>query len=478
MKKRTKIVCTIGPASKDKETLDQMVKKGMNVARLNFSHGTYESHKNLIDNIREVSKRQDKPIAIMQDVQGPKIRIGNMPDSGAKLKEGGTAVFDTDLDDYSDGDIPIDYSDLHEYVEPEERLLIDDGKIIVKITSVEDSKIKTEVQAGGTVLSHKGINAPDSKLAVRAVTDKDKEDIKFGVKNDVDFLAVSFVRAAEDIKDARELIRKYEQQLDIDQKQTIRIIAKIERREALENIEEIIKTADGIMVARGDLGIEIPPEEVPLKQKELIELSIQEAKPVIVATQMLDSMEENPRPTRAEVSDVSNAVIDHTDAVMLSGESASGKYPIEAVDIMSKIVQETEQSHYDDLPPSKLIEDVLETDEALANISKIISEEVDAALILAASLSGHTGRLISRCRPELPIAVATNTERVKKQLNLSWGVAPFVLPKCSSLDEIIDRAKLELKKRGMIQEGDKIIFIAGEPVGEEGNINILEVKKI
>lgn len=478
MNKRTKIVCTIGPASEEKKTLSKMVEAGMNVARLNFSHGTYENHKKLMDNIREVSEEKDEPVAIMQDVQGPKIRLGEMPEDGVEIKEGQKVVLDTSLDEYKDENLPVDYDELHEHVKPGERLMIADGKIILEIESVEGTQIKSEVQTDGKLFSHKGINAPDSDLAVRAVTQKDKEDIKFGVKQNVDLLAVSFVRTAEDVLDAKHLIQEYEEELDKNRDQPIKVIAKIERQSAVDNIEEIMDVVDGIMVARGDLGIEIPAQEVPLQQKKLIDLAMKQAKPVIVATQMLDSMQENPQPTRAEVSDVSNAVIDHTDAVMLSGESASGEYPVKSVETMSEIIQETEESHYDDLPPPKLENGILETEEALTGLSRIVSEQLDASLILAASISGDTGRLISRYRPEIPIAVATNNERTQKQLNLSWGVIPFILPECNTIEELIDRSTLQLKRKGLVQDGDKIIVIAGEPVGKAGQVNLLEVKEV
>lgn len=478
--KRTKIVCTIGPACEDKEILDQMTQSGMNVARLNFSHGTYKNHEKLINNIRNVAERNDEPIAIMQDVQGPKIRLGELPKEGVEIEQGSQVDFNTSLDQYNseNGELPIDYSDLHKFLQPGERIFLIDGKIICKITQVEGNKIKAEVTSGGKLFSHKGINVPDSELAVRAVTEKDKKDIKFGVKHDVDMLAVSFVRNAEDVLDARYLIEDYQQELNKNSQQEVKIIAKIERAAAIENIEEIIDVVDGIMVARGDLGIEIPAQKVPIKQKKLIDLAIENSKPVIVATQMLDSMQENPRPTRAEVSDVSNAVIDHTDAVMLSGETATGDYPVKSVETMANIISETEESHYDDLPPTKLTDGILETDEVLTSLSRVVSEEIDAKLILAASLSGETARLISRCRPELPIVVATSNKRVQRQLNLSWGVLPFVLSDCNTIEELIERSTLHLKRNNLVETGDKIIVVAGEPVGEAGQVNMLEVKQI
>lgn len=490
--KRTKIVCTIGPSSESVDIITKMVKAGMNVARLNFSHGTYDNHKMLINNIRAVSEKTGEPVAIMQDLQGPKIRVGLLPDGGVTLKEGEMITFNTALVDYAGGVIPIDYQDLHQYLKKGERLLLDDGRIETKVVRVVGTEINVEVVVGGILTSHKGINAPDSKLTVRALTDKDRQDVRFGVENDVDLIALSFVTKPEDILDLRYLIKEYEKELKKKPLQPIRIIAKIERNEAVRNIKLILEAADGIMIARGDLGIEIPAQEVPLVQKRLIDLALDAAKPVIVATQMLDSMQKNPRPTRAEVSDVANAVIDHTDAVMLSNETAIGQYPVETVETMSSIILETEKSVYDDLilrqaqggpafapamaglrrGKGKKIDDII------SQMSRSLAEEVNAKLILAASISGETARLISRYRPELPIVVATATDRVKRQLNLSWGVLPFILPPCRTIEELVERSVVELKKRQIVKMGDKIIVVAGEPIGHAGHVNLLEVREV
>lgn len=484
--KRTKIVCTIGPSSESVEILTKMAKAGMNVARLNFSHGTYDNHQMLIKNIRAVEQKIGEPIAVMQDLQGPKIRVGILPADGLSLKTGEMVTFDTAAVDHSRDVIPVDYSDLHLYLKKGERLLLDDGRIETKIVRVVNTQISAEVIVGGVLTSHKGINVPDSKLVVRALTDKDKEDVKFGVANGVDLVALSFVTKPEDILDLRYLIKEYEKELNLKPTQPIRIIAKIERYEAVQNIKLILEATDGIMIARGDLGIEIPAQEVPLVQKRLIDLALDAAKPVIVATQMLDSMQKNPRPTRAEVSDVANAVIDHTDAVMLSNETAVGQYPVETVETMSNIIVETEKSVYDNLPlrqaqgkqfgyaqgKHKKIDDVI------SQMSRALAEEVGAKLILAASISGETARLISRYRPELPIVVATATDRVKHQMNLSWGVVPFILEPCRTIEELIERSLAELKKRQMVKIGDKIIVVAGEPVGHAGHVNLLEVREV
>lgn len=478
MQKRTKIVCTIGPASEKIETLTKMVKVGMNVARLNFSHGTYDNHKVLIDNIRKVADKTGEPVAIMQDLQGPKIRVGLLPEKGINLKSGEMLKMDTSIMDYDNGVVPIDYSDLHKYVKKGEILLLDDGRIETKIVRVSGAQIDVEVIVGGVLSSHKGINVPESKLKIQALTEKDKADARFGVEHGVDLMALSFVTSAEDILDLRYLIKQYEEELKIKNQQPIRIIAKIERAEAVKNIKEILEVADGIMVARGDLGIEIPAEEVPLVQKTLIDLALSKAKPVIVATQMLDSMQNNPRPTRAEVSDVANAVIDHTDAVMLSNETASGNYPVETVETMNKIIKEAEASVYDDLVMREHFVNRKKIDDVVSQLSRELAEDVDAKLILSASISGETGRLISRNRPELPIVVGTDSERIRHQLNLSWGVMPFKLLPCKSIEELVERSMAHLKKAKIIKSGEKIVVVAGEPVGHAGYVNLLEVREV
>jgi len=477
MKKRTKIVCTIGPASNSIETIRKMVDAGMNVARLNFSHGTYEDHSILIKNIRKVEEASGETIAIMQDLQGPKIRVGVLPELGVQLKAKEKISFDSEIKSYKDGIIPIDYA-LHKYVRVGERILLNDGQSEVKIIGLENTRIDAQVVVGGLLTSHKGMNLPDSTLDINSLTEKDKEDARFGVENDVDFMALSFVNGAKDILDLRYLIRDYEKENGLKPETPIRLIAKIERSAAVTNIDEILDAADGIMVARGDLGIEIPAKKVPLVQKNLINLALDKEKPVIVATQMLESMQHNPRPTRAEVSDIANAVIDHADAVMLSGETASGEYPVESVQTMSDIVQETESSVYDDMPLRKHDAKTNKIDDIISGLSRVLAERVEAKVILAASQSGDTGRLLSSYRPELPLMIGTHHKKVQRQLNLSWGVYPFLLEPCNSIEELIERSIIFLKKEKIAAGGDKIIVVAGEPVGEVGHVNLLEVREV
>ncbi len=476
--KQTKIVATIGPACETVNTLERMVKAGMNVCRLNFSHGTHENHAMLIDHIREVEKKTGEPVAILQDLQGPKLRLGELPESGIELNVGEEVVFTHKPE--NSGELPIGFEQLYEYVKPGERILLDDGKREVVVVRIENNKIVAKVMVGGTLTSHKGLNIPDSDLkTLDVLTDKDKMDLRFGVEHDVDWVALSFVMDPQDILDVKFFIKEVEQSLGRVGESPIRVIAKIEKHEAVKKIEKIIEVADGIMIARGDLGIEMPAEGVPLIQKKIIDLARAHAKPVIVATQMLDSMQHSPRPTRAEVSDVSNAVIDHTDAVMLSNETATGEYPVETVETMTKVIISAEESVYDDVDNeigSKTRKKTIEG--TMSSLSKLVAEEVGARVILSASLSGETGRLISEYRPELPIAVATSSVRVLRQLNLSWGVRPFMLEECKTIEELIERSILKLKDTNLVKIGDQIIVVAGEPVGQAGHVNLLEVREV
>ncbi len=476
--KQTKIVATIGPASENVETLEKMVRAGMNVCRLNFSHGTYENHAMLIDHIREVEKRTGEPIAIVQDLQGPKLRLGVLPKEGVVLKEGEEVVFSHTPE--TAAEIPIGFDRLSEYVKSGERILLDDGKLEVVVIRVERARIIARVVVGGVLTSHKGLNIPDTDLkTLDVLTEKDKNDLKFGVEQGIEWVALSFVMDPQDILDVKFHIKEIEQSLGISGESPIRIIAKIERYEAVKKIEKIIEVSDGIMIARGDLGVEMPAESVPLTQKKIIDLARAHAKPVIVATQMLDSMQHSPRPTRAEVSDVSNAVIDHTDAVMLSNETATGEFPVETIHTMAKIIISAEASEYNNIENEIGTTSKKKTIErTMSGLSKLVAEEVGATVILSASFSGETGRLIAENRPELPIAVATNSHRVLRQLNLSWGVRPFMLEECKTIEELIERSIVKLKDAKLVESGDKIIVVAGEPVGQAGHVNLLEVREV
>lgn len=479
MFKHTKIVATIGPSCDQPDILLTMIKNGMNVARLNFSHGTHESHTELFNRVREAERVSGEPVAIIQDLRGTKIRIGVLPVAGVMIKPSDMIIFNTAKVEYDGKEIPLDFPGLEKYLKAGERMLIDDGKMEVLISRIQDTRIFAEVVEGEKLTSNKGLNFPDSTLSdIQAMSEKDKEDLRLGVKLGVDFVAISFVNKAQDILDIRFLIKKYEEELQIKNELPILIIAKIERREAVDNLDSILEATDGIMVARGDLGLEVPAAEVPLVQKRIIDQCNAVAKPVIVATQMLDSMQKNRRPTRAEVSDVANAVIDHADALMLSNETASGLYPALVIETMSEIIKTTEKSVYDDTNLPVVRKTSIRVDLAITELSRTLAEQVHAKMILAASISGETGRLISHVRPTLPVLVATNAVRVQHQLNLSWGVKPFILPPCHSIEELVERSVDYIKTNKLAKKEDLMIVVTGEPVGQAGHVNLVEVREI
>lgn len=473
--KRTKIIATIGPASASAEILTALVKAGMNVCRLNFSHGTHEGFAAMIQTIHDVRERTGEPITILQDLQGPKIRVGELPKAGMVLKDGAEVTFTTAVR-ASGKKIHVDFATLHTSVKPGDHLLLDDGLLDVEVTRVKGRDVVCKVIHGGTLLSHKGVNLPHSKLDLSSLTDKDREDLRFGVEQGVDWVALSFVRSAEDIRELRALIIKEEKRLKRPAGPSIRIMAKIEKQEALDHLDEIIAEADAILIARGDLGIETPYQKVPIIQKRIINACLDAAKPVAVATQMLDSMIRNPRPTRAEISDVVNAVVEHTDATTLSGETTTGKYPLEAVKAMAAAIHEAEASVYDDVPIHVRLKK--DSEEAMTNIASVLSKASRAKAILVASMSGNAARFVSRYRPEIPIFVVTPFERVVYQLNLSWGVQPFFVPLCQTVPELIARATDHLLREKKIRAGDEIVVVAGEPLGESGSVNLVELRTV
>ena len=449
----------------------------MNVARLNFSHGDHIDHAKLVKMIRSASKKQGVHVAILQDLQGPKIRVGELPEKGIELKQGKTAVFDTSKKKYSGKGIPVDYKELHKVVKKGDRILLNDGRVETVVKSVVKTRITVGVKNSGVITSHKGLNIPDSVLSTSALTKKDRVDARFGVEMGVDMMALSFVTDQKDIKDLRRVISSHQKKKRI--KGYFPIIAKIERARAVDHIEEILKQADGIMVARGDLGIETPAASVPIVQKKLIEIARSHAKPVIVATQMLDSMQENPRPTRAEVSDVANAVIDHADALMLSNETATGEYPIEAVKMMREIITETEKSEYDDLPRLHSGEHRHEIDDVVSTASRAIAEDSSASVVVCGSLTGNTARLLARNRPELPVIVLTEDSRVARQLNLSWGLTPYVVKSAKTLKQLVSQAKKLLKKGKLVRKGGSFVLVAtGDSAKKIGVTNMVEVVKV
>ncbi len=467
--KRTKIICTIGPASENPKILSKMIENGMNVARLNFSHGTYDNHTNLMKNIRSVSAKLKTPVAILQDLQGPKIRVSQMAEP-MQLKLGQAVVIGEDF--------TLDF-DITTSIRAKENILIEDGLIELLVTKVKPSKpdkphtgkIYCTVIAPGLVQSHKGVNLPHSRITFPILTNKDVQDLKFGLLSDVDYVALSFVRNAEDIINIKKLIKKYNPK----GKEAPRVIAKIERAEAVENIEGILLEADGIMVARGDLGVEVADSQVPLIQKNLIARCIAAAKPVIVATQMLDSMIRNPRPTRAEVSDVANAVIDRADAVMLSGESAFGNYPVQAVSEMCRIIEATENSPYEDTP-SKPFSSASNDDRKASLIAAAVQKlavGVEAAAIIGTTESGYTARFISRERPTAPVVLLTDSPKVYRQMCLLWGITPLYVESLKALKNVeglLSHFVAQAKRLKLIKTGQKVVLVAGNPLGERMNL--------
>lgn len=518
---RTKIICTIGPASEQVSVIRQLFKNGLIAARFNFSHRDHRYHQKLINNVLMAAALEKKSVALIQDLQGPRMRVGTIAEGGLTLKKG-EEVFVGDVHYFQSTDfkhadsvlsakkikrshlakkqknslparqkLPIDFGGLTQALKPGLKVLIEDGLIELEIKQKLGEIFLSKVMVGGQVISHKNVNIPGLALEKGALSKKDKQDILFGLKNKIDFIALSFVRHKKDILELRQFISQKIQQTAVGryyrQNNLIgpAIIAKIECREAVNSLDQIIEASDAIMVARGDLGLELPAEEVPLIQKKIIEKCLAQAKPVIVATQMLDSMIRNPRPTRAEVADVAAAVIDNTDAVMLSGETAFGQYPIEACCMMSKIINKTEESPYDNAAVKNIASEntlagltaEITSEEALAKNACLLAYKVGARLILAATLSGSTGRLISKFRPEIAIAVTTNSEIVARQMLLSWGVKPFVISPCRTMEELIRQAVKKVKAENLVSRGDKIIIIAGEPVGQAG-ANLLKVQKV
>ena len=474
----TKIVCTIGPSSESREVLRELIISGMRVARLNFSHGSHEHHRLLIENLRKISDELSLPLAIMQDLQGPKLRVGSLArpvelTSGEEVilvKEDGLL---SALSTYEGrGKLVPLQCDLAKSVAKGDTILIDDGLVELSVHHVRANLITARVLVGGAVGSHKGINIPGKNIGGETITDKDKDDARFGVKLKVDCVALSFVCKADDITHLRRILSHEAG----DRHTPPFIIAKIERALALDHIDEIIDASDGVMIARGDLGLEIDASRVPLIQKEIIGKCVERGKPVIVATQMLDSMMRNPRPTRAEASDVAGAVVDHADALMLSGETAFGKYPALAAETMVKIIHEVEESRYDDMPLPSYSEPS-DKEDAIARAACALASEVSARLILVTTISGHTARSISRFRPPIPIIVTCDSAEIQRQLVLSWGVIPFLLPKFRSIDSLITAAVLKAKESGIARNGDYIVLVSGQPVGI-GGANLIKVHKI
>ncbi len=469
MMRKTKIVCTIGPASESPAMLKSLMQAGMNVARLNFSHGDFDEHKARIDTIRETAKELGENVAILLDTKGPEIRTQTMKNGAINLERGQELIIAAEEVEGTPEKISVTYPGLADDLEAGKKILLDDGLIELEVLEIIGKDVKTKVLNSGELKNKKGVNLPNVKVNLPGITEKDAADIEFGIEQEVDFIAASFVRRTSDVLEIRELLEKHEAE-------DIQIIPKIENQEGIENIDEILEVSDGLMVARGDLGVEIPPEEVPLAQKNLIKKCNTLAKPVITATQMLDSMQRNPRPTRAEASDVANAIFDGTDAIMLSGETAAGDYPVEAVQTMSNIAMKAESAlKYENILSQR-------TKESSRSITNSISQSVshtaynlDAAAILTATESGYTAKIVSKYRPESPIVAVTSDEKVLRKLSLVWGVTPLLGKPAKTTDEMLDSTVRESLKAGLVSHGDLVVITAGVPVGETGTTNIMKV---
>ncbi|MDI6600518.1 MAG: pyruvate kinase [Thermoanaerobacteraceae bacterium] len=467
--RKTKIVCTMGPASENPEILKEIITAGMNVARFNFSHGDHEEHKGRMDRVKQISSELGANVALMLDTRGPEIRLGKFKDGPVELKKGQAFTL-TARDIEGDSNIvSINYKELPKDVKKGSKILIDDGLVALEVVKVEGENIICDVQNAGTISDHKGVNLPGTKLNIPAITDRDIDDIIFGIQQDIDFIAASFVRKASDVLEIRRILEENDGG-------DIQIISKIESQEAVENIDDIIKVSDGIMVARGDLGVEIPVEEVPLVQKQIIKKCNRAGKPVITATQMLDSMMRNPRPTRAEVTDVANAILDGTDAIMLSGETAAGKYPVESVKTMARIAEKTESSiDYINILRTVDMGSTVNITNAISHATCTIAEDLNANAIITVTRSGYTARMVSRYRPSSDIVAITPDERVLKRLSILWGVNPVLAPRMESTDEMIDKSVEVAQERGLIKSGDVVVITAGIPVGLMGTTNLIKV---
>jgi len=470
MMRKTKIVCTIGPASRSYKMIEKLIKKGMNVARLNFSHGTHEEHRQVMENIHQASLKTGRVVAILQDLGGPKIRIGKIKEESIFLKEGSLFKLTNRKVEGNEQEVFVRFPSLPEKMKKGDSIFLSDGALELKVKETNATDIICRVMRGGKLSSHKGINIPNLSLGISSLTDKDYKDILFGIKNKVDFIGLSFVRSAKDIMKVREILRK-------NKAEEISLIAKIEKKEAVHNLKEIVECSDGIMIARGDLGVEIPLEDVPLVQKNIIKKCNFEGKPVITATQMLMSMMNNPRPSRAEVTDVANAILDGTDAIMLSEETAVGKYPLEAVGIMNKIAQSAEKGiDHEKVLKERSLSVRPNSADVISHATCQVATNIKAKAIVTFTFSGSTARMVSRYRPPVPIIAASTKESTVKKLTLNWGVFSFKIEELSATDDMITRSRKLALETGLVKKGSKIVVTAGIPFRIPGTTNLLKVE--
>ena len=469
MPQRTRIVCTLGPSSDSDEIVRAMIRAGMDVARLNFSHGDHATHAACVERVRRIAREENAVVAILADLQGPKIRVGEFVNAGVILQTGTEFTLTNRSIIGNDKIASVDWGDLPQAVQPGNRILLDDGRIELQVVSANATDVMTRVVSGGELKSHKGVNLPGIPLKISALTDKDRADLVFAVQQNVDYIALSFVRRAEDVIELKQLLGA--------QGAAIPVIAKIEKPEAMESIDAIIQASDGVMVARGDLGVETPPEQVPIFQKTIIRKANAAGKPVITATQMLESMIQNPRPTRAEASDVANAILDGTDAIMLSAETAAGKYPVEAVWMMARIGDAVESS-LQFQACSFDFGDVMSMTDAIGNATCEIARQLNAKLIITATSSGFTARMISRHRPLTPIFAVTSNESTQRRLALVWGVNASLVSNAVTMEQVIAESITAALNQGVVKEGDLVVITAGVPAGIAGRTNMIQVRVV
>ena len=470
--RRTKIICTLGPAADSEDMIRTLIRTGMDAARFNFSHGSHPEHLERLNMLKAVRDAMGRPVATILDTKGPEIRIKSFETKTITLEPGDPFTLTTEDVTGNQGWVSVTYPQLHEELQPGQEILIDDGLVAIRVERIEGTNIVCTVENGGTLSANKSINIPGVHIQLPALTEKDIDDIRFGVENDFDFIAASFVRRADDVWAVRDVLRGCGGD-------GVKIIAKIENQEGVDNLDEILAAADGIMVARGDLGVEIPAARVPILQKQMIRKGLQQGKPVITATQMLDSMMRNPRPTRAEVSDVANAVYDGTGCVMLSGETAGGKYPVEALTAMVTIVTETENAidYWKQFQKQRIIP-ASDINDAITHTCCLTAKDLEAKAILTATNSGRSARMICRFRPACPVAALTMHEKVRRQLNISWGVIPFLTGEVTSTDRIFSLANEVAVKERLVQNHDVVVITAGVPLGKTGYTNLIKAQII
>ena len=469
--RKTKIICTLGPSTDKDGVLRELVANGMNVARFNFSHGSHEEHKGRLDNLKAIRAELGKPVAALLDTKGPEIRLKEFKNGVEMLEAGQTFTLTTREVEGTKEICSITYKDLPQDVHEGGTIMLDDGLIKLRITNVTDTDITCEVLNSGKIKNKKGVNVPGVHLSMPYLSQRDRDDIIFGVQQGFDFIAASFVRTAQDVYDIRNLLNEYDS--------NIRIIAKIENREGVNNIDSILAAADAVMVARGDLGVEIDFTELPGIQKSVIDRSFSFGKPIVTATQMLDSMMVNPRPTRAEISDVANAIYDGTSAIMLSGETAAGAYPVEALKTMSAIAERTENEvHYRDNRLVDASNGQISVSDATAHAACLTAKDVNASAIVTVSESGNTARLLSKYRPAQPIIACVMNEQVQRQLAISWGITPLMMALAHSTDELIEMSTNLAKENGYLHDGELAVVTAGVPVGVSGTTNMIKIHMI